>query len=147
MFSEMLPESQVLKKFKKGWNQWALGISTLSLGTSALPCSLTSRTLSHWSEEGQQMFGLQLHGILYSLSCWPRILFPAKYWNSEDTVINIILTPLCCLSQMHCCAPEAVMNLFSPHHCKISVCLSVYLFTWVPLQMGKLRLENSTCRL
>ena len=89
----------------------------------------------------------QLHSILCSLSCWPHILFAAKYWDAEDTVINFVLTPLCCLWQIYRCAPEPSMNIFFPYHCKISVCLSIYLFTWVALQMGKSSLENSICRL
>lgn len=73
-------------------------------------------------------------------------LIPAKCWNAEDEVVNIILTPLCCLFQMYRCPPEAVMGLFSPDYGKISICLyislSIYLLRW--LQMGKSELESST---
>lgn len=40
-WGEMLSESQVLRKVMKGCSQWAWGISTLSLSTLILLCSVT----------------------------------------------------------------------------------------------------------
>lgn len=134
----------MLKHLKKTWNQWTVGTSALSFSNSTLLCNFTSWTPSHWCKEGQWIYSESLHSILYSLGCCPHILLPMKYWNAEDTVVNIILTPLCCLFQIYCCAPEAVMSFFSPYYCRISVYLSVYLLGW--LQMGKLRLESSGFR-